>query len=155
MSFDAAAVRTLFDDVVSHAAASGYFERVNSHEPKSAPGNGLYAAVWVDGIRPVKASGLAAVSGVVSLRMRCYSSMIQQPQDAIDPNLLSAVTDLMSAYSADFALGGDDDVRCIDLLGQSGESMSVQAGYLDIDKKMYRVMTISLPVIINDMWSMT
>ena len=76
MTFDAAAVLGLFDQVTSHAASLGLFDTVTSHEPKNAPGNGLWCAIWVQGIGPVPSSGLASVSGRVELRVRIGSSML-------------------------------------------------------------------------------
>ena len=79
MAFDAAAVSSLFAHVQSAALTLGIFDSVNTHEPLSAPGNGVHAAVWVDSIVPVgRASGLSATSGVVTLMFRCYSSAIQK-----------------------------------------------------------------------------
>lgn len=144
-------VQAILDAVVSHAAASGQFERVNGHEPKSAPGNGLTAAVWVQSVGPVpNGSGLQRTSAVVVFNVRVYAPMLMEPQDAIDPALVGAVDALMSAYSGDFELGGN--VRCVDLLGMAGIPLSAQAGYLEQDKRIYRVMTITLPVIVDDAW---
>lgn len=143
-------VTTILDGVVSHALASGYFERVNQHEPKSPPGNGLSAAVWADRIEPVRSSGLLSTSARVVFQLRIYSGMLTEPQDDIDPNVMLAVDGLMTAYSGDFSLGGN--VRSVDLLGQSGTPLSAQAGYISISNNMYRVMTITLPVIVNDVW---
>lgn len=144
-------VQAILDAVVSHAAASGQFERVNGHEPKSAPGNGLTAAVWVQSVGPVpNGSGLQRTSAVLVFNVRVYTPMLMEPQDAIDPALVGAVDALMSAYSGDFELGGN--VRCVDLLGMAGIPLSAQAGYLEQDKRIYRVMTITLPVIVNDAW---
>ena len=152
MTFDSAAVSTLFDKAQSHAMALGLFETVHSHEPKSAPGNGLRAALWVQDIRPVgAASGQAATSGVVTLYVRVYSSFLQHPFDEIDPNLLSATTTLLGAYTGDLDLGAT--VRNIDLLGMYGAAMSAQAGYINQDNKVYRIMTVTLPVVINDLWA--
>ena len=143
-------ISSILDGVVSHAMASGQFERVNQHEPKNAPGNGLTCAIWVDRIAPTTASGLASTSAVVTFRVRLYSGMLQEPQDAIDPNIVLAVDALMTAYSGDFDLGGN--VRNVDLLGLAGIPLSAQAGYLNQDNKMFRVMDITLPVIVNDVW---
>lgn len=152
MSFNQAAVNSLFDQVVSEVMTLGIFDSVNSHEPKSAPQRGLSASVWMDSVTPIgRASGLAAVSGVVVLNIRCYSSMLQQPLDAIDPNLMTAASSLLNAFSGEFTLGGT--VRDIDLLGMYGRSLSAQAGYISIDSKMFRVMTVTVPVVINDMFS--
>lgn len=136
----------------SHAAAAGHFERVNRHEPKNAPGRGLTAAIWVQQIQPAaRASGLAATAAVVVVNLRIYSNMLQEPQDAIDPNMVAAVDALMNAYNGDFTLDGL--IRNVDILGEFGEGLSAQAGYLEQDRKMFRVMTLNLPLIINDVWS--
>lgn len=135
----------------SHAAASGHFERVNGHEPNNPPGNGLTAAVWVDGIRPVAAvSGLAATSALVTSMLRIYAPALQEPQDAIDPNVLTATDALLIAYSGDFTLGGL--VKQIDLLGQHGTPLGAQAGWLPFPDGggLYRVMTLTCPLVIND-----
>jgi len=153
VSFDDAAIATIIDKVVSYALASNRFELVNGHEPKSAPGNGLTCAVWVQDIRPIRTSGLAATSGFIRLQARIYTSFVGEPADLIDPNVAAAASDLIGALTLDFDLGGDADVRAVDLLGMSGETLSAQAGYIEIDRKMYRVMTINVPIIINDMWA--
>lgn len=145
-------IRGILDRVISHAMQCGYFDRVAGHEPKNAPGTGLSAAVWVDRIEPVdEASGLASTSVRLVVNVRVYGSMLAEPQDAIDPNLFEAVDVLMAAYSADFTLGGT--VRNVDLLGETGAGMFAQAGYLEIDRKLYRVMTITVPAIVSDAWT--
>lgn len=144
-------ISAVLDPIVSHAMALGLFERVNQHEPKNAPGNGLSCAVWTDRIFPVPgASGLICTTALVLFNIRVYTSMLAEPQDMIDPNLIDAVDTLMTAYSADFDLGGT--VRNIDLLGQFGTTLNATAGYLTQDSKVYRVMTIALPVVVNDVW---
>ncbi|WP_432010186.1 hypothetical protein [Streptomyces cucumeris] len=141
----------LTDAVVSHAMAAGRFETVNGHEPKSAPATGgLTAAVWADRVTPVRTSGLDSLSALLVFNVRIYTGADQQPMDAIDPNMLAAVDDLCRAYSEDFTLGGL--VRQVDLLGIHGQPLDVRAGYLQQDGALYRVMTIALPVIVNDLW---
>jgi hypothetical protein len=150
VSFNDAAVATIFDKVISYCMKTGRFDSVNGHEPKSAPASGLTCAVWVQAIRPVTSSGLASTSGLVTLHARVYQNFISRPFDAIDPKVLSAVADIMKVLSGDLDLGGE--ARAVDLLGMTGESLSAQAGYIDIDRKVYRVMTINVPIIINDMF---
>ena len=142
-------IDTILDAVVSHAAASGYFERVNAHEPKAAPGGGLTCAVWMDSLSGAP-SGLASTSALVTLKLRLYTNMIMEPADAIDPNLTRACSALIGAYAADFTLGGA--VRCVDLRGSAGTPLRAQAGYLSQDGRLYRVMDITLPLIVNDVW---
>lgn len=143
---------SIMDYITSFASTQGVFERVNSHEPKNSPGNGLTCAVWVDRIDPyAKGSGMDQTAARVTFNIRIYSNMVQEPQDAIDPRLVSAVDLLFAAYSGDFNFGGT--VRNVDLLGEAGTPMSAQAGYLQADNKMYRVVTIILPLIVNDAWT--
>ena len=141
----------LVDALVTHAQASGRFETVNSHEPKSAPGNGLRVAIWADKVTPVRTSGLNITSALVTLMVRVYSNMVSEPQDAIDPEIVGAVDVLMAAYSGDFELGGL--AREVDLLGAYGAGLSAQAGYLNQDGRLYRVVTITVPILVNDAWT--
>ena len=152
MSFDAAAVDNLFAALVTDAELTGLFETVQTHEPKSAPQNGLNCSVWVDTIKPVRTSGLNSTSGLVTFFIRIYNSMLAEPQDDIDPQILAAVGVLMNTYSGDFELGDVADVRMVDLLGAYSDGLSAQAGYMSIDSKMFRVMVITLPVVLNDMF---
>lgn len=150
MSFDQAAVNALVNAAVSHAEATGAFRSVVGHEPKAAPGSGLRAAVWVQHIRPIAASGLAATSGVVTLSVRAYLNMLTKPEDDIDPQVLAAASLLMDQYTGDFTFGGT--VRHIDLLGMYGEQLEADFGYLNIADTMYRQMTLTVPCVINDLW---
>ena len=148
MALDSAAI---IDAVASHAAATGLFDRVNQHEPTNSPLSGLTAAVWVDKLGPARlGSGLAATSALLVLQVRIYSSVVQEPADAIDPNMLAAVDALMAAYTADFTLDGL--VKQVDVLGSEGTGLEAQAGYLELTDAVYRVMTITVPIICNDTW---
>ena len=145
-------VAAIFDGVVSPMLASGMFARVNKFEPKSAPGSGLTAAVWLDTVGPaVSASGLASTSARLVFRIRLFTSMLSEPQDAIDPAMLTASIKLMALFSADFDLGVS--VRNVDLLGAFGIPMSSQAGYLNQDGKLMRIIDVTLPLILNDLWA--
>lgn len=137
--------------VASHAMTLGLFERVNQHEPRSAPGSGLTCAIWIDTLRAEpRHSGLAATSAHVVLKVRIYSAMLQEPPDAIDPQIIDAVDMLWAAYIGDFTLG--DLVMEVDALGAAGARLEAQAGYVTQDGKQMRVMTITLPIIISDVW---
>lgn len=152
MAFDQAAVIALRDQLLSHAQKLGIFERVAGHEPKSRPGNGMSFTCWAQSIKPLpQASGLAATSGYVVWHSRSMINMLREPQDGIETDLMTAATTLIGEYSGSFTLGGS--VRNIDLLGMYGESLSSEMGYLDIDRTLYRVATVVLPVVINDLWT--
>lgn len=146
--------QAIIEAVASHAMASGWFDRVNQYEPKSSPGNSLVASVWVASIAPQPgASGLNRTSVRFTVNVRVYTSMIADPADQIDPKLMQAVDDLLAAYSGDFTLDGL--VRNIDLLGTGGPALSAEAGYVEIDKQLFRIMTITVPMILNDVWTQT
>lgn len=140
----------LTDAMVSHAMATGMFQTVNQHEPKNSPGHGLRAALWAQNYRPARRSGLAATSMRLEFRLRIYQNMLMEPQDSIDPTVLAAADACFAAYSSGFTLGGL--VRQVDLLGSDGNPLSATAGYLAIDNKMFRVMDLTIPLVLNDVY---
>lgn len=143
----------LMDRIASHAMTTGLFDRVNQHEPKSKPGRGLTCAIWIDRIEPARGrSGLTSTDARVVFNVRVYTQMLQNPQDAIDPSVMNAVDILFEAYSGDFQLG--DESRWIDLLGATqGHPLFSQSGYINIDNMTMRVMTITVPVIVENAWT--
>ncbi len=149
-NFNDSAVDDMFGRLLSHAMNLGYFERVNQHEPRNKPPHGLTAALWNQRLGPIRTSGLASVSGRVVFNLRVYQNFQSQPLDAIDPTTIKAVNALLAAYSGDFDLGAT--VRAIDIFGMEGIPMESNAGYVEIDRTIYRVVTITIPVLVNDMW---
>lgn len=147
-------VKDLVDAVVSHAMTLGYFDRVNTHEPKNSPGNGLSCSVWFSEIEAIRGSGLNSTSVRIALNIRIMTSMIAEPQDSIDPNLAEALSALVQAYHEDLKLDNVPglDVRQIDVLGAYGNPLRAQAGYIEQDRKIYRLFDITLPIIANDVW---
>lgn len=141
----------VLNSLSSHASSLGFFENVLTHEPKSAP-TGPACAIFVSQIAPFKErSGLTSISVVLVLTVRLYANMLQDPQDDIDRDIVVAADALMTAYAGDFDLG--DENREIDLLGISTPGVGLEAGYLTQDSTLFRVMDITVPVIINDVWT--
>lgn len=138
--------------VTSHAQALGPFEQVLGHEPVSAPGSGLTYAVWVKNIKPVAArSGVASVSARLELTGRVYMPADSEPLDDVDIAVTGAVDGLMNAYAGDFELGGT--VAEVDLLGEYGASLGAEFGYARFDSTTYRVATLTVPLVLNDVWT--
>lgn len=153
-NFNDTAINEVLDKLVSYHLSSGRFDQVNQHEPKNTPGNNITAAIWCQSIGPTKSSGLALTSGLLIMNSRIYQNFRSQPFDAIDPKVMAATTDIIGSLSGDFELGGVGNVRSIDLLGAaSNKTLSAQAGYVEIDREVFRVMTITIPIIINDMFN--
>jgi len=128
----------------------GCFDFVNQAEPKSAGQlNGIGAAIWVQSMRPAaQRSGLTATSVRFECSIRIYQDMLYEPQDMLDPQLTNATWLVMQALSAGLTLNGA--VEYLDLLGSDGEPLAGEAGYITIDRKIFRVMTITVPMIIED-----
>lgn len=145
-------IAAIYDAVQSHLLATGEFDRVAGHEPKNAPGKGLTAAVWLAKIQPdPSASGMDVSAGRITLSVRLYVPMLSEPQDDIDLNLARATHAVMTALHGDFTLGGL--IKAIDLLGMSSaDGLTGEAGYLNQDGKLYRVMVITVPLLVNDLW---
>jgi hypothetical protein len=149
MSFDAAASNAIFAALASHAQKLGIFARVNLHEPENAPGNGLSCAIVLSAVAAEPAaSGLGAVSGRVTFMVHVRSPMMARPLDGIDPAVVGAVGVLLNEYSGAFSLGAAGGTRNIDLMG-----LRAAAGYLLQEGKEFRTIQITVPVIVNDMWS--
>ncbi len=142
--------RDITETLQSHAERLRIFDAVNGHEPKAPPGSGLTCAIWVQSFRPVQSSGLASTSMLLTMSMRIYTSMLSEPQDKIDPEVMDAVGQLITNLSADYTLDSMESVRCIDLLGMDSEGLGGEAGYLSISNAMFRVFTLSVPIIVND-----
>lgn len=139
-------------NLIDHALSLGLFRNVSGHEPKSAPVNGLTGALWVNYFGPAqRRSGLAATSGRLEFSFRIGTNMLAEPQDDIDELVLVATAALMNAYSGDFTLGGE--AMEIDLLGEVGAPLEARAGYLNQDAKLFRVMVITIPMIVNDVFT--
>jgi len=147
----------IIDAVVSDVQATGYFDKVNTHEPKRAPRSGMTAAVWVQRMLPfVARSGVNSTSAVLVFIIRLYKDMLKEPQDAIDPMMLRATANIIRRYHDDFDFGLDAiGVSNVDLLGAAGTPLGAEAGFLEIDNRMFRVFDIQVPVIVNDVWTQT
>jgi hypothetical protein len=144
-------ITSILNAVISHAMATGRFLAVNGHQSKQSPSNGITASVWVEKVTPVTTSGLNSVSTRIELTVRMYSSTTSEPYDDIDPNLTACLDDLLSAYCGDFELGGL--IRHVDIFGAHGNPLESRAGYMNLDGKEFRVFSVRLPLIVNDLWT--
>lgn len=148
------AVSDIYAQVVSHAKRLGVFNQVLTHEPKGAPGDGITCAIWLGSLEPIPlVSGLAVTSLRLELSIRIYENFKSQPEDEIDKRLLDATSKLMEAYTGDFQLGGT--VMDVDLLGAHGTPLEALGGYLLQDSTQYRVVVMTLPIIIADVYTQT
>lgn len=138
------------DALVTHAQTTAKFDSTSKHEPLVKP-NGLHLALWLDSVTPVNSSGLAATTVRLAFVSRIYLNAEQQPVDNVDTQVLGATDALLAAWSGDLTLG--DQVRHVDVLGAYGIPLGAQAGYQRIGDTQFRVMTITTPMVINDVWA--
>jgi len=139
--------------VTSALKAMGIFKSVEKVEPKGAPESGLSAVVYLDSIHPVAAaSGLSSVSGLYIYTIRLYTNMLQEPAEKIDEILAKAIDKIFDALAGDFDLG--DTVKKIDIFGEHGTTMKAVAGYVEVNKIIFRSVDITLPLVINDTWAL-
>jgi hypothetical protein len=150
VTFDAGAATALFSALRSKALALNVFDAVNFHEPTAQPGKGLSLSVTLGPVTPLLSSGLAETSCTVTFAARIWVHGVaraqRKPLDELDAQLLAATAALMNAYSQGFTLGGT--VRDVNLMKMAGTP-----GWVDFDDgTSYRVMEITIPVEINDLF---
>jgi hypothetical protein len=135
------------------ALVLGVFDTVNGHEVKSPPGNGITLEIVFGTFELVaNRSGLDDVSFKLVYKARMRTPWAQQPTDGIDPSLLKACDALLASYIGGFTLEGN--VTAVDVLGMAGGTpISAQSGYIDQGGVMYRIVEITLPLIVDDLWS--
>lgn len=146
MAFTAAQAQALFDSVQSAMQGLGLLQDVDTHEPENAPGVRLYGTVTLGPMKAEAAqSGLASVSGSITLIIRVWSHAMQRPLDKVDPEVLATMASLMGALAGEFTLGGT--VRNVDLF-----SLVATPAWAEFQGAQYRVMEMPVPIVINDMF---
>lgn len=142
-------IDTAFNKLTTTAAASGYFDRVQAHEPKSSTGTGMTFCCWLGNIRPIALqSGLAATSARTLIMCRIYLPMLTEPQDDIDVTIGKASSYMLAQLTGDFLEG----TTWIDLLGAYGVLLEAQPGYVKLDSDTYRIVNIPVPFISPDVF---
>lgn len=146
-------IRSIQAAVTSHLESLGLFELVNTVEPTVPGRQGLEASAWFQEMIPIQSSGLNSTSVRMSFQVRLYSMLAQADPDLLDINLVEAVDILLEKYNEDFTLDGL--VRCVDIFGQAGDALSAVSGYLPVAEEQpeIRIVDITLPLIVDDVWS--
>lgn len=145
-------IGTYANALLSLADGSGLFDAVQGHEAKSAPtGRGLTAHLFGAKIVPTQGSGLAALSVLVEFQVNILTNALAEPADAIDPIVMNAAGEFMSLLAGGFTLTGT--AREVDLLAGNSEGLRAEAGYVTIGSTVFRVMSVFVPIVINDVWT--
>lgn len=147
-------ITDVLNAVKSKAKATGKFSQVLLHEPDNVPPD-YGCAIWVDSVKPVRTSGLASTSVLVIIMLRIYGSGMTEPKDTIDIEIVEALDEMMLDIVGDFQLDGLSNLRQVDIFGAHGTELSAESGYVNSQEMIYRVMTMTIPLVFNDLWDQT
>lgn len=139
--------------LVTIAQKSGMFAKVNEWEPRGQPANGVTLSLIAGPFSAIQSSGLNNASLRWQVDGQIYLPMTKDPPKDIDSILMTAASGYCQALCGQFTLGGL--VRCIDVFGSDGEGLSATPGYLDHNDKLYRVVQLMIPLLINQKWELT
>lgn len=144
----------IFSALESHALSLGVFGAVNRHEPTSAPalGSSMLLALTAGQLEPVLSSGLNSVSYRWQIEGRVFRADMD-PNEMVEPELMTAVTALFTSLAGHFTLGGL--IRYVDFYGSDGEKLAAKPGYAQHDDVTYRIVDLTIPLIINDVMSVS
>lgn len=147
-------ISSVLDILISDAQLLGIFEHVNQFESTSSPGTGLTAEiVWMLGPTPMaNRSGLTSTSARVVYGMRIMVPFKNTPKESLDPILTNAVDLYINSLHGELALA-DAQGSFIDVFGMGGIPIDAQGGYLTLDQTTYRVGTVTIPVIMENVWT--
>ena len=150
MSLDTKAILTKLAGI---GKQTGLFVKVDKFEPRGQPGNGVTLFLISGPMRAITSSGLNNASLRWQIDGRLYTPMNSEPAAELDAVLTGAAAKYLEALCAQFTLGGL--VRCIDVFGSDGEPLSATPGYLEQNDKVFRVVTLEIPLLINQQWTLT
>lgn len=147
-------ISSILDILISDAQLLGIFERVNQYESTTSPGSGLTAEiVWIMGPTPMAGrSGLASTSARVVYGMRIMLEFKNTPKESLDPAITNAVDLYVNSLLGELALA-DAQGSFIDVFGMGGVPIDAVGGYLTLDQTTYRIGTITIPVIMENVWT--
>lgn len=149
MSLD---IEALINSLRDLALDTNLFATINGHEPATPLAEGCTAAVWMQAIGPARReSGLSETAAAVTFTMRLYTAAVTTNLDAVDPAVGNATSAMIGLLSGDFTLGGA--VFVVDLLGMNGMPLAAKAGYANVSGTVYRVMDITIPLVIDAVWT--
>lgn len=144
---------TIRDTIASKISATGGFQHVIPHDLLSAPTtDGLVASFVGSRITPSQLSGLAAVTMRLEIVVRVHLNALLDPPELIDTLVFAGADAIMGAMIANWRLDGVANVRNVDVLGEGGDGMRTEPGYLDIGQTKFRCIDVFIPVLVNDAW---
>ena len=145
MAYD---IKATLDQVLTHLLASGYAGQALILEPKSPPsGAGITCALWMTSTGVVQIMAGRNTVEVHTVNVRLYRNMLSEPQEAIELELAQAASELLADFIGEYDLGAN--IRNVDVAGQFGTPIGTQWGYVQISGVMFRIVDITLPLVVD------
>ena len=145
-------IKPVIQAIESFVAQNGYQGKVGVGEPKSPPAEEIAAAVFLRSLSVIDAT-LTTLDGHAMVTIRLYRDMLAEPTEDNEYKLAAAAFQLLADVAAGFTLSGL--VRHVDFAGAGGNTLVVQFGYTDIGGRLFRIADIDMPMIINDIATLT
>ena len=145
MAFD---IKSTLETLEDWLKKSGYFPKAAIGEPKQPPQEETSAAVFMNRVSTIRVFANGGLSEVHLVTVRVYRNMLAEPQQDIELDLARLISSDSSDLVGDFTMGGA--VMALDVAGMHGTPYGATWGYLDVGGKMYRIVDILAPFIVND-----
>lgn len=134
------------DQMHSHLKGLGYLGHVQIGEPMAPPEAETTAAIFASGVR-VAETTLNSIIELHTITIRIYKDMLVHPPEELEKGLSIVTSHLMKELGSDLDLGGN--IRSVDVAGIYGSVLEAQWGSIQIQNKMYKVVDITVPLIVD------
>uniref|UniRef100_A0A6M3XKI5 Uncharacterized protein n=1 Tax=viral metagenome TaxID=1070528 RepID=A0A6M3XKI5_9ZZZZ len=141
------AIKATLQAISSYIQASGYVQKSTIGEPESPPGERLAASVYMGNISIVSLT-LNTTIEVHTVILRLYMDMLAEPTEGIEFKLAEVVSGIFHDLLGEYDLG--TTIRNVDAGGIYGSPLRATWGYVDVGGKMYRIVDMSIPLIVDD-----
>ena len=135
--------------MATHCQTSGYFKGgVKLGEFTKPPDGGLAAAIWMlnSGVYRVYANG--GTAEFYNVRLRIYRNAFAEDAFMNEWEMAKAVNETLDNLLTDADL--NSTVMSIDPGGISGNTVTTEWGYTEINNVMFRIADITLPILVDD-----
>ena len=140
-------IKSSLQAISSYIQASGYVQKSTIGEPESPPTERLAASVYM-GNTAIVSLTLNTTIEVHTVIVRFYMDMLREPTEQIEFKLAEVVSGIFNDLLGEYDLGAT--IRNIDAAGSHGTSLGAVWGYTDVGGKMFRVVDLSIPLLVDD-----
>lgn len=139
------AIRSTLKTVESYVKTHSRTRNAQIGEFKSPPTSRAAASIFMAGVR-MPVIRMSATTRVYDVVVRFYVSFLEDG-DVTETMMADIVSDFLDDIEPDADLGGN--IRNVDLGGQHGRPLEVEFTYVDIERTVFRVADVMLPLIVD------